>query len=122
MAPAPELPKALHPSSLTQPRFKRWSAQLEPETWKKLKARAARSAFSPTGVLLAACAEVLGLWSKSPRFTLNVPRFNRFVLHPQINDIIGEFASFTLLEVDNWRRESFEVRAKRLTQQLWHDL
>jgi len=122
MPPAPELPKALHPSSVTQPRFKRWSAQLEPETWKKLKARAARSALSPTGVLLAAYAEVLGLWSKSPRFTLNVPRFNRLVLHPQVNDIIGEFASFTLLEVDNSRRESFEVRAKRLTQQLWHDL
>ncbi len=122
LPPAPELPLAKHPSSLTQPRFKRWSAQLEPETWKKLKARAARSALSPTGVLLAAYAEVLGLWSKSPRFTLNVPRFNRLVLHPQVNDIIGEFASFTLLEVDNSRRESFEVRAKRLTQQLWHDL
>ncbi|MEG4588313.1 amino acid adenylation domain-containing protein [Microcoleus sp. MOSTC5] len=122
LPPAPELPLAKHPSSLTQPRFKRWSAQLEPETWKKLKARAARAALSPTGVLLAAYAEVLSLWSKSPRFTLNVPRFNRFVLHPQVNDIIGEFASFTLLEVDNSRRESFEVRAKRLTQQLWHDL
>ncbi|UNU27128.1 non-ribosomal peptide synthetase [Microcoleus vaginatus] len=122
LPPAPELPLAKHPSSLTQPRFKRWSAQLEPETWKKLKARAARSALSPTGVLLAAYAEVLSLWSKSPRFTLNVPRFNRLVLHPQVNDIIGEFASFTLLEVDNSRRESFEVRAKRLTQQLWHDL
>ncbi|MEG5038381.1 MULTISPECIES: amino acid adenylation domain-containing protein [unclassified Microcoleus] len=122
LPPAPELPLAKHPSSLTQPRFKRWSAQLEPEMWKKLKARAARSALSPTGVLLAAYAEVLSLWSKSPRFTLNVPRFNRLVLHPQVNDIIGEFASFTLLEVDNSRRESFEVRAKRLTQQLWHDL
>ncbi|MDP8934422.1 MAG: AMP-binding protein, partial [Cyanobacteriota bacterium] len=122
MPPAPELPLAKHPSSLTQPRFKRWSAQLEPETWKKLKARAARSALSPTGVLLAAYAEVLSLWSKSPRFTLNVPRFNRLSLHPQVNDMIGEFASFTLLEVDNSRRESFEVRAKRLTQQLWHDL
>ncbi|MEG3918362.1 amino acid adenylation domain-containing protein [Microcoleus sp. T3_A4] len=122
LPPAPELPLAKHPSSLTQPRFKRWSAQLEPETWKKLKARAARSALSPTGVFLAAYAEVLGLWSKSPRFTLNVPRFNRLSLHPQVNDIIGEFASFTLLEVDNSRRESFEVRAKRLTQQLWLDL
>jgi len=122
LPPAPELPLAKHPSSLTQPRFKRWSAELEPETWKKLKARAARSALSPTGVLLAAYAEVLSLWSKSPRFTLNVPRFNRLVLHPQVNDMIGEFASFTLLEVDNSRRESFEVRAKRLTQQLWQDL
>ncbi len=122
LPPAPELPLAKHPSSLTQPRFKRWSYQLEPETWKKLKARAARAALSPTGVLLAAYAEVLSLWSKSPRFTLNVPRFNRLPLHPQVNEIIGEFASFTLLEVDNSRRESFEVRAKRLTEQLWQDL
>ena len=59
---------------------------------------------------------------QTPRFTLNVPRFNRLPLHPQVEEIIGEFASFTLLEVDNSKRESFEVRAKRLQEQLWQDL
>jgi amino acid adenylation domain-containing protein len=122
LPPAPELPLAKHPNSLTQPRFKRWSDRLDLQTWQRLKTRTARASLTPTGLLLAAYAEVLGLWSKTPRFTLNVPRFNRLPLHPQVEEIIGEFASFTLLEVDNSKRESFETRAKRLQEQLWQDL
>ncbi|MEG4144516.1 amino acid adenylation domain-containing protein [Microcoleus sp. Pol12B5] len=119
---APELPLAKHPNSLTQPRFKRWSDRLDLQTWQRLKTRTARASLTPTGLLLAAYAEVLSLWSKTPRFTLNVPRFNRLPLHSQVEEIIGEFASFTLLEIDNSKQESFEVRAKRLQEQLWQDL
>ncbi|MEG3902161.1 amino acid adenylation domain-containing protein [Microcoleus sp. B4-C5] len=122
LPPAPELPLAKQPNSLTQPRFKRWSDRLDFSTWQRLKTRTARASLTPTGLLLAAYAEVLSLWSKTPRFTLNVPRFNRLPLHPQVEEIIGEFASFTLLEIDNSKPESFEVRAKRLQQQLWQDL
>ncbi|MEG4815829.1 amino acid adenylation domain-containing protein [Microcoleus sp. K5-D4] len=122
LPPAPELPLAKQPNSLTQPRFKRWSDRLDLPTWQRLKTRTARASLTPTGLLLAAYAEVLSLWSKTPRFTLNVPRFNRLPLHPQVEEIIGEFASFTLLEIDNSKPESFEVRAKRLQEQLWQDL
>ncbi|MEG4227994.1 amino acid adenylation domain-containing protein [Microcoleus sp. N9_B2] len=122
LPPAPELPLAKHPNSLTQPRFKRWSDRLDFSTWQRLKTRIARASLTPTGLLLAAYAEVLSLWSKTPRFTLNVPRFNRLPLHSQVEEIIGEFASFTLLEIDNSKQESFEVRAKRLQEQLWQDL
>jgi amino acid adenylation domain-containing protein len=122
LPPAPELPLAKQPNSLTQPRFKRWSDRLDLQTWQRLKTRTARASLTPTGLLLAAYAEVLSLWSKTPRFTLNVPRFNRLPLHSQVEEIIGEFASFTLLEVDNSKRESFEIRAKRLQEQLWQDL
>ena len=122
LPPAPDLPLAKAPGSLTQPQFKCWDTKLEPEIWQRLKLRTAKAGLTPTGILLAAYAEVLALWSKSPRFTINVPRFNRLPLHPQVNDIIGEFASFTLLEVDNSGQESFEVRARRLQEQLWKDL
>ncbi|MBE9120384.1 amino acid adenylation domain-containing protein [Tychonema sp. LEGE 07199] len=122
LPPAPELPLAKQPNSLTQPRFKRWSDRLDFSTWQRLKTRIARASLTPTGLLLAAYAEVLSLWSKTPRFTLNVPRFNRLPLHSQVEEIIGEFASFTLLEIDNSKQESFEVRAKRLQEQLWQDL
>lgn len=122
LPPAPELPLAIQPSSLQQPKFKRWHNQIPAETWQNLKKRAGKAGLSPTGLLLAAYAEVLSLWSKNPCFTLNVPRFNRLPLHSQVNDLIGEFASFTLLEVNNSQPESFEVRAKRLQGQLWQDL
>ena len=122
LPPAPELPLAKQPNSLTKPRFKRWSNRLDAANWQSLKKRTAHANLTPTGLLLAAYAEVLALWSKTPRFTLNVPRFNRLPLHPQVEELIGEFASFTLLEVDNSKIESFEKRAKRLQEQLWQDL
>ncbi|HEY9810222.1 MAG TPA: amino acid adenylation domain-containing protein [Halomicronema sp.] len=122
LPPAPELPLAKQPNLLKQPRFKRWSNRLDLQTWQRLKTRTAHANLTPTGLLLAAYAEILSLWSKTPRFTLNVPRFNRLPLHPQVEELIGEFASFTLLEVDNSKRESFEKKAKRLQEQLWQDL
>ncbi|MEM9219991.1 MAG: amino acid adenylation domain-containing protein [Cyanobacteria bacterium P01_F01_bin.150] len=119
---APELPLAINPSALKEPKFKRYQARLSADKWQCLKAMARRKGLTTTGLLLSAYAEVLALWSKSPRFTLNVPRFNRLPLHSQINEVIGEFASFSLLEVDNSISESFEVRAQRLQRQLWQDL
>ncbi|MGK7915263.1 MAG: amino acid adenylation domain-containing protein [Prochloraceae cyanobacterium] len=119
---APNLPLAKNPATLKHPHFVRREARLEAATWQKLKTKAARVGLTPPGVLLAAYAEVLALWSNSSHFTLNVPRFNRLPLHPQINQLIGEFASFTLLEIDNSQQTSFVERAKRHQEQLWKDL
>ncbi|HEY0405311.1 MAG TPA: AMP-binding protein, partial [Pyrinomonadaceae bacterium] len=122
LPPAPQLPLAQAPELLAEPRFVRRKARLESETWSRLKERAAQAGLSANGLLLAVYAEALTVWSKSPRFTLNVPRFNRLPLHPQVNELLGEFASFTLLEVDNSAAEPFEIRARRIQEQLWRDL
>ncbi|NEQ24794.1 MAG: non-ribosomal peptide synthetase, partial [Microcoleus sp. SIO2G3] len=122
LPPAPELPLARNPRTLTQPRFVRRQARLEPETWSRLKVRTSQSGLTPSGVVLTAFASVLSAWSKSPRFTINLPLFNRLPLHPQVNEIIGDFTSVTLLAVDNSVPESFEIRAQRLQKQLWQDL
>ncbi len=122
LPPSPELPLAQNPGSITQPRFFRRSFQLDPETWQQLKQRARQVGLTPSGVLLAAFAEVLTVWSKSPRFTINLTLFNRLPLHPQVNDIVGDFTSVTLLAVDNSAPEPFAARAIRLQQQLWQDL
>lgn len=122
LPPAPELPLAKNTSSLTHPRFVRRSEMLDSESWIRLKMRAAQAGLTPTAVVLAAYAEILTLWSKNTKFTINVPRFNRLPLHPQVNDIVGEFASFTLLEVDNSEQNSFEARARQIQEQLWEDM
>jgi len=119
---APELPLTTNPSTLIKPRFVRRQARLEPEIWRCLKTRCSQSGLTPSCVVLAAFTEVLSTWSKSPCFTINLPLFNRLPLHPQVNEIIGDFTSVTLLAVDNSVPESFEIRARRLQQQLWQDL
>jgi amino acid adenylation domain-containing protein len=122
LPPPPELPLAKNPLTIAQPRFVRRTAHLAEPTWSALKKRTAEAGLTTTGILLAAYAEVLSLWSKSPTFTLSVPRFNRLAAHPQVTEIAGEFASFSLVAVDTSGPESFEARARRIQQQLWDDL
>jgi amino acid adenylation domain-containing protein len=122
LPPAPELPLAKNPNSITNPRFQRRSSQLSPEQWRKLQNRAQQFNLTPSGVLLAAFAEVLSQWSKNPKFTINLTLFKRLPLHPQVNEIMGDFTSLTLLEVDRSVSQSFSNHAQQLQQQLWQDL
>ncbi|MBO1049481.1 MAG: amino acid adenylation domain-containing protein [Dolichospermum sp. DEX182a] len=119
---APQLPLAKNPSTIKTPQFIRYSGELDQQQWQSLKQRAQRMGLTPTGVLLAAFAEVLAAWSKSQKFTINLTLFNRLPLHPQVNEIVGDFTSLTLLEVDNSTSETFGKRALRLQQRLWQDL
>ncbi|MEA2602596.1 MAG: hypothetical protein QOF89_3588, partial [Acidobacteriota bacterium] len=122
LPPPPELPLVASPGGLEQVRFTRRSGSLEAATWERLKAYAARSGVTPSVAVLAAFAEVLAAWSKSPRFTLNLTLFNRLPLHPQVDRIVGDFTSLTLLEVDASCGETFEARIRHAQQRLWDDL
>lgn len=122
LPPAPQLPLVKNPSTIERPHFTRLHATLDRERWSQLKAKATRIGLTPTGILLAAYAEVLSSWSKSPQFTLNLTFLNRLPIHPQVNDIVGEFTSLTLLAVDNTTIEPFTQRAQRTQERLWSDL
>lgn len=122
LPPAPELPFAVHPATITQPKFKRHTARLERSQWQQLKQRAIAADLTPSALLLTGFADILNYWSKSPNFTLNLTLFNRFPLHPQVDRLVGDFTSLTLLEVDCSLAKSFSDRACRLQQQLWQDL
>jgi amino acid adenylation domain-containing protein len=119
---APALPLVKSAAEVTRPRFERRSGRLEPQAWQALKARAARVEVTPSGLLLAAFAEVLARWSKAPRFCLNLTMFDRLPVHPQINQVVGDFTSVTLLEVDGAAAPTFERRARRIQRQLFEDL
>jgi amino acid adenylation domain-containing protein len=123
LPPRPQLPLAMNPMEIEKPRFTRRHFVLEAAKWRRLKERARRNDLTPSGLLLAAFAEVLELWSQSPRFAINLTQYNRLPLHPQVNDIIGNSISVVLLAVDNSSgEETFAERAARVQRQLWHDL
>jgi len=122
LPPAPELPLAQNPGRLEKPHFERRAAELDAEAWGRLKALATRHGLTATGFLIAAFGEVLATWSKQPRFTLNLTIFNRLPLHRQVFDVIGDFTSLSLLEVDSTPDAPFLERARRITHRLWDDL
>lgn len=122
LPPAPELPLAVSPSTILSPRFVRRRERIERDAWTRIKERCATSGVTPSGVLLAAFSEVLRAWSKSPNFTINVTVLNRVPLHPQVNDIIGDFTSLLPLAVESSPDAPFQVRAACIQAQLLEDM
>ena len=118
----PELPLARNPESVQKPWFKRRQDSLDRQLWEALRRRAAGYGLSENGILLAAYADVLTAWSKQPRFLVNLTLFNRLPMHPQVEGLIGDFTSTTLLEIDFSANHTFLAMAKKLSGQLWNDL
>jgi amino acid adenylation domain-containing protein/non-ribosomal peptide synthase protein (TIGR01720 family) len=119
---APELPLARSLAAIERPRFVRRGGRLAALAWGRLKERAARAGLTPSGALVCAFADVVAAWSAHPRFLLSLTLFNRLPLHPQVDELIGDFTSVVLLEADAASDEDFLARAQRLQRRLWQDL
>ncbi|TCK25718.1 non-ribosomal peptide synthetase [Pseudonocardia endophytica] len=124
LPPAPELPVApdAERAAGVVPRFRRWRDALTPSEWTALRDRAAAEGISPTGALTAAYAEVIGRWSRHPRFTLNLTLLGRPPVHPQVGALVGDFTSVTLLAVEQDRSATFRERAGAVAAQLFEDM
>ena len=119
---APALPIAVRPSQLRRTEFTRRRAFLPRERWDAVKLRAKQRGLTPSAVLATAYGEVLRRWTGQRDFTLNLTLFNRPELHPQINEIIGDFTALTELAITSAPSDTFAERARRTTEQLLRDL
>ncbi|MBD2254651.1 non-ribosomal peptide synthetase, partial [Nostoc parmelioides] len=122
LPPAPELPLTKPLSKITEPHFTRRSGTLSPSQWQKLKQQASEGGITPSGILLAAFAKIISRWSKKNNFTLNLTLFNRLPLHPEVNQIVGDFTASLLLEMKSAGCNNFLELAHRIQTQLWDDL
>ncbi|MDM4777932.1 condensation domain-containing protein [Micromonospora sp. b486] len=122
LPPAPDLP-VTGTGEVTGPvRFRRLEHVLDAATWAGLRDRAARHQVTASAALLTAYAEVIGRWSRSPRFTLTVPTFQRLPLHPDVDRLVGDFTVVEPLAVDLAESEPFQARAAGLSARLLEDL
>ena len=119
LPPAPELP-VVGVSGPT--RFVRREFRVEPGVWGALRDRAQSSGVTPSALLCAAYAQVLSVWARQPRFTVNVTVGDRLPVHPDVERVIGDFTGLVLLEVDAAGAGGFGQRVRRLQEQLWRDL
>ncbi|NIL65059.1 hypothetical protein [Salinispora arenicola] len=71
---------------------------------------------------MAVLAAVVGQWSRTGRFLLNLPTFNRLPLHDEVDAIIGDFTSVTLLDVDLRAAATVGELARRVHARLVEDL
>ncbi|MFC9331196.1 amino acid adenylation domain-containing protein [Kitasatospora sp. NPDC057015] len=122
LPPAPQLPLATEPAAIQQPRFTRHETQLDAAHWQPIADRAREHGLTPSGVLLAAFAEVLGRWSARPDLTLNLTLFDRKDLHPDIGNVLGDFTSLMLVACRPQQGDSWLTRARRIQRDLWQSL
>ncbi|MFH1963312.1 MAG: AMP-binding protein [bacterium] len=95
---APQLSLVKTAKDLKKIRFHHRERKLSSDIWNRLKEQAAEHSITPSVLLMSAYSKILSLWSRSPKFTINVTLFNRLGLHPDINNIVGDFTSLILLD------------------------
>ncbi|WP_237774413.1 non-ribosomal peptide synthetase/type I polyketide synthase [Actinosynnema sp. ALI-1.44] len=120
LPPAPEVP-TVQSTAGERLEFVRRHARLDAEVWGRIKAKSGEFGVTASSAMLAAFAVTIGTWSKSQRFTLNFTAVNRLPLHEQVDDLVGEFASFDLLEVNAVSAASFAELVRDLQRQSWAD-
>ncbi|MFD5653372.1 amino acid adenylation domain-containing protein [Streptomyces sp. NPDC127039] len=121
LPPAPDLPLITAPAD-EAPRFVRLSHRLPEQAWERLRRQAAARGLTPTTAVLAAYVSVLERWSRRKSFTVNLTLLNRLPLHPDVDSLVGDFTSVTLLAVEAQSGAAPADRAKRLGERLFTDL
>ena len=116
---APTLPLLEHHSG--SPSATRRSFHLDAQNYSLLQSRARAHGVTPAVAVAAAFAEVVGAWSREQRFLLNVPMFDRAPTHPAVGDLVGDFSSSVMLDVDLSENLSFAQRSRQLRARLHED-
>lgn len=119
---APMLPLVKEESELRDSKFCRRSLHLEAHEWEKVKELSQKNEITPTVCLLTVFSDCLRRWSYNKNFVLNLTQFDRSLMHPQINKLVGDFTNLTLLEAKYSKGSTFIERAKAIQKQLIRDL
>ena len=117
----PELPLVTDPDSVHGHRVTRYHHWISPEQQTVLARRAAERGVTVSMVFLTAFAEVLGAWSGTGRFLLNLPMYDRRPLHPDVDALVGDFTNLLLFEADVTGDLSFAARVRAHQDRLHAD-
>lgn len=112
----PELPICKKIIQIKKPVFKRRNFLLDENKWRRLLELCAFRQVTPAMVLLTLYAEVLGKFSNSSRFLINVPFFGRPLDTEKINLIVGDFTNILILPIDISEKNQFIDQVYNITE------
>ncbi|RAX03729.1 MULTISPECIES: non-ribosomal peptide synthetase [unclassified Photorhabdus] len=95
------LPLAIRPAVMGKPHFQRISGVIPQSIWQKLLDKCQHYSISPTALIVELYSRTLCYWAGQEQICLNLTRFNRLPLHPQVNQIIGDFTVLSLFAYQN---------------------
>lgn len=114
--PGPDLPMISHTPA---PKTERLQGVLT--QWSALKKMAQNLGVTPSTLLLAAYAEVLAAWSTSDTFSIVIPSWERPQVHPEINQVVGDFTSMSWVVVSK-AEKLFEEKVRDYFSTMQEDL
>ncbi|EHD21424.1 MULTISPECIES: yersiniabactin polyketide synthase HMWP1 [Brenneria] len=117
---APELPVVKTPAET--PHFTTFKSTIAHKEWQALKQRWQQQGVTPSAALLTLFAATLERWSRTTAFTLNLTFFNRRPIHPQINQLIGDFTSVTLVDFSFSTPVTLQKQMQQTQQRLWQNM
>ncbi|WP_439031463.1 amino acid adenylation domain-containing protein [Gordonia terrae] len=97
-----------------EPHTVRLHHSLSASDWKRLEEHAHRRGVTPAAAVAAVFAEAVGTHAASPRFLLTVPLFDRPQVHPDVEQVVGDFTSSLVIGVDLTERASLAERARQM--------
>lgn len=119
MSGAPQLPLAKKEEDIESVLFHRRELKLDKKQWDTLKMLAAKQKVTPAIVLMTAYAMVIERWSENKKFLLNVPLFNRDTKNAIIEDVVADFTTLVLLDVDFTKIKSFQEHLNEVKDKLY---
>jgi hypothetical protein len=97
---SPPLPIMKELEVINRPKFNRKLMSFPLEVWNSISSTAKQFGVTPSILILTAYAKVLSIWSNTKHFTLTVVAFNRQDVCTDAHNIMADFTSTILLEVD----------------------
>lgn len=117
---APELPTLS--AEDVKKNFTRKLLCLDSERWNSFKDAAKKLGITPSTAILTAYSDVIAKWSCNKSFCINLTVLNRFPLHDDVTDIVGDFTTLNLLEINANDGNNFAERARKINERLFIDL
>jgi aryl carrier-like protein len=110
---APSLLLKKDPEEIATPNFQSLTKILDKDKWTKLRKLAQEKEVTPSALLCTLYGEVLAHWSNQRRLAINLTVFNRYPVHEEVEQIVGDFTSLILLDVDVNPEQSFFTRVEQ---------
>ncbi|MEC1646348.1 non-ribosomal peptide synthetase [Bacillus halotolerans] len=121
LPPAASLPQISTIDPNTEVKFNSREYVVKEKEWSEIKAQGRRRGVTPSIIMVSAFAEVIRKWSGNDAFTINFPIYDRKPVHPQINNVLGDFTNNLLVSIEK-SDGNFTDRAKSIQRQVIRDL
>lgn len=118
----PVLPLKMSVEDIAVPSFTHLSTSIPTEIWQRFSAFAQAHRITPTFALIAVYVSVLAEWSKHRHFTITILLSKRPFANAEVENVVGNFGTTLLLEIDARTPQSFNGLARSIQAQFWKDI